>query len=374
MRDDMKIVLFCGHRSPFGSHHIEPLLNSRFDVVGVILATPHRWQKFRVAVSGLPERPTDSTIRYKLIRKLLVGHLSRDLTRRILAWFMDHSGIIGNKRHRQNRKIQPISDIDRFLKAKRVPTFYFDDVNSDSCVRHIRSLNVDLLMCAAYPQIFKLPLLTVTRLGAVNYHPSLLPKYRGAHPIYWVLARGEKSTGLTAHFMTEDVDAGDIIAKLEVPIYVEDDYQSLYKRVISRIPEVIKEAEECLLDGWHKPSPQDAREATYFRSDREIHHRIFWRLQKPEEIWNLVRAGNAFAFYRNEKIVLHKVQLTAGNRNLTNGVVAEPGTIVDVGQDYVSISIGSSCLVIKELSYILGYMNAWKFIRSCAPTIGEMLS
>ncbi len=163
----MKVVLFCGHRSPFGFHHIEPLLNSRFDVAGVILATPQCWQIFTGALSGISERPASATIKYTVIRTLLVDHPVQALTRKLLRRYMIRSGITANERDRQNHHIQPVQDIDRFLKAKRVPGFYFDDVNNNNndCMALIRSLNADLLMCAAYPQIFKLPLLKATRFG-----------------------------------------------------------------------------------------------------------------------------------------------------------------------------------------------------------------
>src|SRR4029434_4779522 len=90
-----------------------------------------------------------------------------------------------------------------------------------------------LILCSAYPLILPESLLKRPVRGSINFHPSLLPRCRGCHPIYWTLASGETQGGVTAHYMTTEVDAGDIVAQIPLPLTEDDDYGSLYNRAMA---------------------------------------------------------------------------------------------------------------------------------------------
>ncbi len=100
-------------------------------------------------------------------------------------------------------------------------------ISEKAFIRHIGDLKPDLILVVAYGQFLPAELLEIPALGAINIHPSLLPRYRGAAPIQWSLINGDDITGVTILFMTERMDAGDIIRQTEVQIDPEDDAASL---------------------------------------------------------------------------------------------------------------------------------------------------
>lgn len=96
--------------------------------------------------------------------------------------------------------------------------------------QQLRELQADLFVVAAF-RILPASLFSIPRLGAINVHTSLLPKYRGAAPIHWAIINGEKETGLTSFFLKERVDSGDMIAKQPIMIDANDTYDSLHDRM-----------------------------------------------------------------------------------------------------------------------------------------------
>ena len=219
-------------------------------------------------------------------------------------------------------------------------------MNEGSFLDRVRATGPEIILSAAYPQIFSRELIAIPPRGSVNFHPSLLPRYRGAHPHFWVIAMGEKESGLTAHFMTEEIDAGDIVAQISYPI--EDlDYGQLYERMIAETPAIVREVALFFREG-RSAAPQDPSRATRFRNDRVIHRRIFWGLHTAEEIRNLVRTGIAFCFFRDERVGFVRAGVAETNRNLTNGVRVEPGTIVDLGPGGIVVKSIDACVVLRD--------------------------
>jgi len=116
-----------------------------------------------------------------------------------------------------------------------VPIYRTADINSKEFMKTLEMLKIDLIISIAAPQIFREQLLNLPRLGCINVHCSPLPKYRGLLPSFWVLARNEKETGVTIHYMNQDLDDGDIILQEGVPVYAEDTFHSLVSRIKSNV-------------------------------------------------------------------------------------------------------------------------------------------
>jgi methionyl-tRNA formyltransferase len=209
----------------------------------------------------------------------------------------------------------------------------------------------DLIISAAYPQIFKKSLLQIPAIGCINSHPSLLPRCRGAHPVFWAIASGEKRSGVTAHYMTESLDDGDIVAQRGFSLEPNIRYKQLYKRIVHEVPKLVEEVENFFLSGKYDGMPQDANKATYFRNDREIHRRIFFSTQTAEEIDRLVRAcdGDASFFFRGELIRVIQSAVFEANRNLTNNLGVPPGTVVDLDREGVCIKAKEGIIQFKEI-------------------------
>lgn len=116
---------------------------------------------------------------------------------------------------------------------KKIPIFRQKNVNTPEFVDRMRTLKPDLFISIFFNQIFKHDILSVPKNGTINLHPALLPSYRGLSPTFWVLANGEKSTGITVHRVdSEAIDAGQILAQVRVPIRAHDTEYSLYWRCI----------------------------------------------------------------------------------------------------------------------------------------------
>lgn len=315
----MKVVFFCGNQSRYGIGHLIPLLESKLQIAKVIIATPKRWQIFRETLQGKRyyEEKEFFNWNIKFLAKTILPAKVANLLRSL-------------KSKSTNVNIKSICN------QHNVSLTEVFDVNDATFCEELKEEGYDLFISAAYPQIFRANLLKIPNIGAVNFHPSALPRCRGAHPHYWALAEGEEYGGVTAHFMTERLDDGDIIAQTKFAIS-RYNYADYYERIEEETPQLVKKVEDYFFGTDRKLNPQDSEKATYFRNDREIHHRIFWNLHDAEQIYNICRAGNAFFFLKGEKIILTKAYVSKQNRNMTNQVSVENGAVVDFYQDAVVI-------------------------------------
>ena len=118
-------------------------------------------------------------------------------------------------------------DLTSLCKNAIIPFKYIDDINSNENIDWIRSLSPDIIFCFGWSNLIKKDLLSLPKMGVVGYHPALLPKNRGRHPLIWALALGLNVSGSTFFFMTEGADDGDILSQEKVKILYEDDAKSL---------------------------------------------------------------------------------------------------------------------------------------------------
>ncbi len=151
------------------------------------------------------------------------------------------------------------------LRAHDIPEHTPENVNDPAFLDFLREQNVDLVISIACPQIVREDLLNCPPEGVINIHGALLPKYRGKLPSFWVLANGEDKTGVTVHYMNEDLDDGPIIVQKEVPIRPGDTLHSLVLRSkvqygASALANAIQQIESGTVEAEDNPE----EEATYF--------------------------------------------------------------------------------------------------------------
>ena len=127
----------------------------------------------------------------------------------------------------------------------------------------LRNLNPDLIAVAAYGKILPVDILDLPRLGCVNVHSSLLPRYRGAAPINWAILNGEKETGVTIMYMAEGMDTGDILAQVKTPIDINENAPQLFDRLARMGAGLLVETVKGLEAGTVKSVPQDETLATH---------------------------------------------------------------------------------------------------------------
>ncbi len=145
-----------------------------------------------------------------------------------------------------------------------VRTIRCADPNSPEFVKEVQRLEVDLIIVAAFSRILKQELIGAPRLTSINVHPSLLPRYRGPDPFYWVLANGETETGVTLHYIDEGIDSGDIILQRKLEIGPKDTEISLRDRSARVAAELLREGVPLMLKGMAQRLPQDHTAASYY--------------------------------------------------------------------------------------------------------------
>ena len=123
-----------------------------------------------------------------------------------------------------------------------------------------------------------------------------------------------------------------------------------------------------------KARPQDHSRATVYRNDRAIHRRIFWNTHTAEEVRNLCRTEKAFCFLGRDQVQLLGASISAGNRNLTNGVRVENGTVVDVDEEAMTIKAADGCVRIAAVMCGGRRYAAGEFAGQWKVQIGETLS
>lgn len=146
-----------------------------------------------------------------------------------------------------------------------VPCISVDKVNSKHFRKTLKDAEVDLLVSVACPQILKTKLLDLPSKGCINIHYGLLPHYRGLYPSFWVLANGEKETGVSVHYMVEKIDAGDILAQIKEKIAPDDTFYSLVRRLKTTIgPDALLLAVESIREDRISVIPSDPDKGSYF--------------------------------------------------------------------------------------------------------------
>ncbi len=169
--------------------------------------------------------------------------------------------------------------------------FQPEDVNEASSIQRIRETDPDVIVVVAFGQILSAECLSIPRLGCINLHASLLPKYRGAAPIQHALLNGERVTGVTTMFMVERMDAGDIILQERVEIEDEDTAGTLSEKLSRVGARLMVKTLELLSRGEAPRIPQDESEATYAPKVTKEMAMIDWS-NDAERVRNQVRAFN----------------------------------------------------------------------------------
>jgi methionyl-tRNA formyltransferase len=187
------------------------------------------------------------------------------------------------------RTIQPRFDAWSWLDKEKIPRIASPNVNAPEFIEYVKGLNIDLIVVYFFSQIFKADILHTPRLGVFNCHPSLLPRYGGPHPAFWMIKNGESVAGVTVHVMTEKIDAGDIIAQQELVIGESENNGQLTQRQHHAAAALLTEAVNAMAQGTIAPKPQNIAERSYFGKFKATDTILDWT-GSAKQIANLWRA------------------------------------------------------------------------------------
>ena len=204
-----------------------------------------------------------------------------------------------------------------------IPYFRPASLNDPEFVADCGRLEPDLFVAVGYTLKLGGPLLSVPKVGAVNFHASLLPAYRGLHPVFWALYNGERVSGVTVHHLDAGLDTGPIAFQVRVNVRRRDSVAALYDRIILRSLPLIRRVVRAARHGGLPSRPQDDLDASYFSKVRDEHHRVDWR--QPARILE-ARVYSAPGKFYLESTGQRIYLMDADARNKSYPL--EPGTVV----------------------------------------------
>jgi methionyl-tRNA formyltransferase len=228
------------------------------------------------------------------------------------------------------------------LKTNEEVRAVFEAIEADACI------------VAAYGKILPEWLLKIPRLGCINVHASLLPKYRGAAPINWAIANGESETGVTIMQMDIGMDTGAMLVKRATTIGPHETAAELTARLAQIGAELLSESLPQIASGEIIPEPQDESEATYAPILKREDGLIDWRMSAAE-VANRVRAfqpwPTVFTRFRGERLIFWRARERSIDENapaLNQGV--EPATIAAIDKaGFVVGCAGATLLHVEEV-------------------------
>lgn len=181
--------------------------------------------------------------------------------------------------------------------------------NNTEFLDEIRTLAPDVICVVAYGKILPKEILEIPKLGCINVHGSLLPKYRGAAPIQWAVLNGEKITGITTMYMNEGMDTGDMILKEEVEIGPEETTGDLWQKLTKIGGEILVKTLKLIEEG-KAPREKQTEEATLAPMLNKEMALIDWESSDANKIHNLIRGLNpimgAYSYIDGKKIKFWK--------------------------------------------------------------------
>lgn len=218
------------------------------------------------------------------------------------------------------------SPVKEFAISKNLKIYQPEKVRKNiEFIEEIKKLQPDVICVVAYGKILPKEILDIPKLGCINVHGSLLPKYRGAAPIQWAVINGEEVTGVTTMYMDIGMDTGDMILKEEVSIGEDETTGELWDKLSEVGAKLLVKTLKQIEDGTAPRIPQGEDFSMAPMLNKEM-SKINWNSQSAQEIKNLVRGLNpimgTYSYLNDKKIKFWKVNaLPLENTSAENGTV-----------------------------------------------------
>ncbi|MDD3368079.1 MAG: methionyl-tRNA formyltransferase [Lachnospiraceae bacterium] len=248
-----------------------------------------------------------------------------------------------------------MSPVKECALKHNLTVFQPERIKRPEAVAELRKFEADIFVVVAFGQIISKEILEMPRLGCVNIHASLLPKYRGAAPIQYAVINGDQTTGVTIMQMDEGVDTGDILLQREIPITGTDTGESMFDKLAVLGAELIVEALPLIEQGKLTPVKQDENLATHVGMIPKEMGKINWN-DSADRIEHLVRGLNswpsAFTRWNGKQLKIWKSEIAADTDNTETADAdnaVEPGTIINVEKDSFSVQTGLGSLKLLEV-------------------------
>jgi methionyl-tRNA formyltransferase len=203
--------------------------------------------------------------------------------------------------------------VAKLCEEKKIPYITPDANQLMDLVPQIQKLAPDYLFSFYYRHMIPAELLASAKIGALNMHGSLLPKYRGRAPVNWAILHGETETGATLHIMEAKPDAGDIVGQSAVSIGLNETATEVFGKVSQAAVAVMNQVLPELVQGHIPKKPNNLAQGSYFRGRKPADGQILWH-QTAQQVHNLVRAvappyPGAFTDWQGQRRIVARTSL-----------------------------------------------------------------
>lgn len=260
---------------------------------------------------------------------------------------------------------------ERGLTVHQLP-----NLTSEAAAEALRALEVDLAVMAYVLQFAPQGFVSIPKHGAICYHPSLLPKYRGPSAINWPIIRGEAETGLSIFRPTDGLDEGPVVLKKQVPVGPQDTLGTIYfDKLFPMGVAAMLEAADLVVAGRHNEEVQDEEQASYEGWCRDAEARVNWAAH-AEAVHNLIRgcdpSPGAWTTVAGEKTRLSESRWLPARRFAD--VEGKPGTIAAIGESAIRIALQGGSVEIGRVRTASGQkLTAAAFAALMGLKVGDRL-
>jgi methionyl-tRNA formyltransferase len=232
-----------------------------------------------------------------------------------------------------------------------VPLERGGDVNAPAFLSRLESLSLDLLLVAGCAQILGPALLALPRVGALNFHPSRLPAYRGKEPLFWAICRGETAVAISVHHLTAEVDGGPILFQREVAVPARATSASLAPLVDREGAALIPAILSLAVGGALPPGAPPAGPGSHHPPLRP-EHGLFDVTRPASELDRLVRAAQGeiavYCFYQGMKLVV----LEGAEALASEALPGLPGRVLAIGDDALVVGAAPGAYGIRRFLFL----------------------
>jgi methionyl-tRNA formyltransferase len=238
------------------------------------------------------------------------------------------------------------SPVKELALEHAIPVFQPASLRNEEAQAALAALNADIMIVVAYGLILPKVVLDTPRLGCINVHGSILPRWRGAAPIQRALWAGDTETGVTIMQMDIGLDTGDMLLKTHLPIEATDTSASLYEKLAEQGPKALVQALIGLSDGSLKAQKQDETLANYAEKLSKEEARLDWN-KSAKQLWQDIRAFNPWpvSYFEHQQSVI-KVWQADYSAELCSQA---PGTIIAATKQGIEIATADGKLMIKTM-------------------------
>lgn len=245
----------------------------------------------------------------------------------------------------RGRKVQP-SAVKEWALLHQIPVYQPLNFKDSVTVSELKALNPDVLIVIAYGLILPQSVLNIPRLGCINVHASLLPRWRGASPIQQAILHGDAESGVTIMQMDVGMDTGDMLEKVRCPITSSDTATTLHDKLAQLSAEPLLKVLEKLSNDTVKPEVQNNELVTYAAKINKEDALINWQ-QSAAEIDQKIRAFNpwpiAYTLLQEDVLRIHQAQIVTTEHSQI------PGTVLNIAKNGLLIAAGTQALLIEKI-------------------------